>query len=174
MAVRNEERAFAFWSYVAAFAKDPEIKKAAEAMASEELGHVAALRRERRRAYHREHDQRQVPAQSSATPGRQVDAGVLERCLVIYLTELQRLLEGASDNRVRELLHEATEMSAWADGFGRFPSTLEQADAQTIAEVLADAYLEGAERVADHTRLEILQKLAERAIARLAWMRSLT
>jgi rubrerythrin len=174
IAVRNEERAFAFWSYVAAFAKDPEIKKAAEAMASEELGHVAALRKERRRAYHREHDRTQVSAQSNATPGRQVDAGILERCLVIYLTELERRLEGTSINRAHELLQDTKEMSAWADGFGRFPSTLEQADAQTIAEVLADAYLEGAERVADHTRLEILQKLAERAIARLAWMRSLT
>ncbi len=30
MAVRNEERAFAFWSYVAGFAEDPEIKKSAE------------------------------------------------------------------------------------------------------------------------------------------------
>ena len=43
-------------------------------------------------------------------------------------------------------------MSARADGFGRFPASLEQADAQTIAEALTDAYLEGAERVADHAR----------------------
>ena len=54
-AVRNEERAFAFWSYVAAYSKDSEIKQAAEAMAREELGHVSTLRRERRRAYHKEH-----------------------------------------------------------------------------------------------------------------------
>src|SRR5262245_8644317 len=56
MAVRNEERSFAFWSYVAAFAADPEIRSSAEAMAHEELEHVATLRKERRRAYHREHD----------------------------------------------------------------------------------------------------------------------
>jgi len=173
MAVRNEERAFAFWSYAAAFAKDPEIKKAAEAMASEELGHVAALRKERRRAYHREHDRKQVPAQSDATRGRQVDAGILERCLVTYLTELERRLEGASVNRARELLQETKEMSAQADGFGQFPASLEQADGQTIAEALTDAYLEGAERVVDQARLETLQTLAEHAIARLAWMRSL-
>jgi rubrerythrin len=173
MAVRNEERAFAFWSYAAAFAKDPEIKKAAEAMASEELGHVAALRKERRRAYHREHDRKQVPAQSDATRGRQVDAGILERCLVTYLTELERRLEGASVNRARELLQETKEMSAQADGFGQFPASLEQADGQTIAEALTDGYLEGAERVVDQARLETLQTLAEHAIARLAWMRSL-
>ena len=174
MAVRNEERAFAFWSYVAAFSDDAEIKKVAEAMAGEELGHVAALRKKRRRAYHREHDRTQVSAQSNATPGRQVDAGILERCLVTYLTDLERRLEGASVNRARELLQETKEMSTEVAGFGRFPASLEQRDAQTIAEALADAYLEGAERVADHARLETLQKLAERAIARLAWMRSLT
>ena len=174
MAVRNEERAFAFWSYVAAFSDDAEIKKVAEAMAGEELGHVAALRKKRRRAYHREHDRTRVPAQSNATPGRQVDADILERCLVTYLTDLERRLEGASVNRARELLQETKEMSTEVAGFGRFPASLEQRDAQTIAEALADAYLEGAERVADHARLETLQKLAERAIARLAWMRSLT
>jgi rubrerythrin len=49
MAVRNEERAFAFWSYVAAYSGDSEIKHAAETMAREELGHVSTLRKERRR-----------------------------------------------------------------------------------------------------------------------------
>lgn len=52
MAVRNEERAFVFWTYVAAHAPTPEIREAAERMAREELEHVATLRRERRRAFH--------------------------------------------------------------------------------------------------------------------------
>src|SRR5687767_6443363 len=52
MAVRNKERAFAFWTYVAAYARDREVRRAAESMAGEELDHVANLRRERRRAYH--------------------------------------------------------------------------------------------------------------------------
>lgn len=34
-----------------------EIKQAAEAMAREELGHVSTLRKERRRAYHQEHEE---------------------------------------------------------------------------------------------------------------------
>src|SRR5690606_12726414 len=54
MAVRNEERAFVFWTYVAAHAKSDEIRSAAERMAREELGHVAKLRAERRRAFHLE------------------------------------------------------------------------------------------------------------------------
>ena len=171
IAVRNEERAFAFWSYVAAFAEDPEVKTTAEAMAREELGHISTLRKERRCAYHREHDS--VRAQSNVASGDQVDAGVLERCMITSLTELQRRLDGASANRARELLQETKAMSAQATGFGRFPASLERADAQTIAEALSDAYLEGAEGAHDPERLQSLQTLAERAIARLAWLRSL-
>ena len=52
MAVRNEERAFAFWTYVAAQSNSDELRQAAEQMAREELDHVARLRRERRRAFH--------------------------------------------------------------------------------------------------------------------------
>ena len=66
MAVRNEERAFAFWTYVAAYAKDREIRRAAETMAGEELDHVATLRRERRRAYHAD----RAAAPRRETPGR--------------------------------------------------------------------------------------------------------
>jgi hypothetical protein len=69
---------------------------------------------------------------------------------------------------------ETTSMVEQAEGFGRFPSNLAQGDAQDIAEALADAYLEGAETARDPARLESLQKLAGRAIARLAWLRSLT
>src|SRR3954447_1986063 len=76
MAVRNEERAFAFWSYLAAYSKDPEIKKASEAMAKEELGHVATLRKERRRAYHREHDQ--ARADEARLPAEWIEARKLE------------------------------------------------------------------------------------------------
>jgi rubrerythrin len=56
MAVRNEERAFMFWTYVSANAQSKEIRQAAERMAHEELGHVATLRRERRKAFHMERD----------------------------------------------------------------------------------------------------------------------
>ena len=73
MAVRNEERAFAFWSYVAAHAEVPEIRQAAEAMAHEELGHVATLRRERRSAFHAE--RRQAHAGAGADGWRRGPCG---------------------------------------------------------------------------------------------------
>src|SRR6516165_10190985 len=91
IAVRNEERAFAFWSYVAAFAEDSEIKKAAEAVAREELGHISHLRKERRLAYHREHDAARSGQEGRGTPGQianQVDAGELEHRLATHLTDL--------------------------------------------------------------------------------------
>ncbi|WP_019198769.1 ferritin-like domain-containing protein [Afipia birgiae] len=171
MAVRNEERAFAFWSYVAGFAEDPEIKQTAEAMAREELGHVATLRKERRRAYHGEDNKMRAVEQGNVG---QVDAAALERRLAGQLADLKRRVEGEAANRARELLQETTRMSAQAAGIGRFPANLEQCDAQTIAEALADAYLEGAENSVDPGRLESMQALAGYAIARLAWLRALT
>lgn len=169
MAVRSEERAFAFWSYLAAFSSDPEVKTAAEAMASEELGHVAILRKARRRAYHRERD-----AGASARAEQRIDAGVLERRLAGQFEQLEGGLDPALAGRMHDLAEEARSMSAQAEGIGRFPADLEQRDAETIAEALADAYLEGAEKSDDPGRLETLQALAGRSVARLAWLRSLS
>ena len=173
MAVRNEERAFAFWSYMAAYSEDPEIKTAAEAMAREELGHVSTLRKERRRAYHREHDRKHEDAPGGTVPS-QIDARRLELRLAADLAEIERRLTGPAAVRTHEILDETTRMADEAGGFGSFPGALEQQDAQTIAEALADAYLDSAEGSDDEGRVQALQRLAERAIARLAWLRSLT
>jgi rubrerythrin len=167
IAVRNEERAFAFWSYLAAYSNDPEVKKASESMAKEELGHVATLRKERRRAYHREQARKGPPTD-------QVDARRLELCLATHLAALQRRLEGPAAARTRELLEETMKMADEVGDFGRFPGELEQRDAPTLAEALVDGYLEGAERAGDGTHVEGLQGLAEKAISRLAWLRSLS
>lgn len=51
IAVRNETRAFAFYSYLAATAPDDSVRKVAEGLAKEELTHADLLRRERRKAY---------------------------------------------------------------------------------------------------------------------------
>jgi len=168
MAVQNEERAFAFWSYMAAFAEEADIKSASETMAREELGHVAILRRERRRAYHREHDQNTA---DGARP--RIDARTLELHLAAQLADLERRLTGPAAARTRELRDETTGMADEAAGFVTFPGTLERKEALDIAEALVDAYLEGAERSDDSRRVETLQRLAEKAISRLAWLRSL-
>lgn len=53
-AVRNEEKAFRFFSYVAANSKDEALRSRAETLAKEELAHAALLRQARRTAYHRQ------------------------------------------------------------------------------------------------------------------------
>ena len=159
MAVRNEERAFAFWSYVAAYSEDSEIKQAAEAMAHEELGHVSTLRKERRRAYHKEREETERRGRDKGV--MQIDARALELRLASQLADLERGLVGAAATRTRELLEETMQISRQAEGIGKFPASLEQRDAETISEVLADAYLESAESSDDQTQVALLQGLAE-------------
>jgi rubrerythrin len=59
IAVRGEEQAFSFWTYVASETANPEVRAQAEAMARQELVHAAKLRHARRRAYHAERQQKQ-------------------------------------------------------------------------------------------------------------------
>ena len=172
MAVRNEERAFAFWSYLAAYSHDADIKKASEAMAKEELGHVATLRKERRRAYHQEHDRSGADASTPRPP--HVDAQRLELRLLAQLADLEQRLSGPAAIRTRDIRQQTIEMADAAAGLGSFPASMEQKEPLEIAEALVDGYLDGAERSSDAPHLERLQQLAERAISRLAWLRSLS
>lgn len=55
-AVHNEEIAFRFYAHVAAESENEAVRKYAEILAREELGHAALLRAERRRAFHTERE----------------------------------------------------------------------------------------------------------------------
>ncbi len=59
-AVHNEEIAFRFYTHVAANSDNKQVRKYAEILAREELGHAALLRAERRLAFHAERDAEQV------------------------------------------------------------------------------------------------------------------
>lgn len=67
IAVRSEERAFAFWSYVAANAESEAVGSLAESMAHHELLHAAKFRAARRKAYHAEIELHR-PAETVAQP----------------------------------------------------------------------------------------------------------
>ena len=56
IAVRTEERAFAYYSYVAAGSDDAAVCRVAETLGRQELRHAAELRIERRRAWRRQQD----------------------------------------------------------------------------------------------------------------------
>jgi len=68
IAVDNEQRAFALYSYLAANAEDPEVAAQAERLALEELRHAALMRRWRRDAWHRERRavREEIPTEPSA------------------------------------------------------------------------------------------------------------
>lgn len=153
MAVRNEERAFVFWTYVSAHAPSEEIRQAAERMAREELGHVATLRRERRRAFH---DLRRAGVKSARG-----NIAALELRLSDHL-EGRAVRAAARDAaRFRELAEEAQARSAAAvaSPFGPTPAlevVPEGAEARPVplCELLLDCYLDLAEREKDEdTRL---------------------
>ncbi|AWJ92706.1 rubrerythrin family protein (plasmid) [Azospirillum baldaniorum] len=80
LAVVNEQRAFAFYSYIAASAPDEPIRTHAEALAREELRHAALLRRERRKAYRRERGRAEHKPTRADTPAE------LERLAVALLS----------------------------------------------------------------------------------------
>ena len=145
MAVRNEERAFVFWSYVSAHASSEEIRQAAERMAHEELGHVATLRRERRLAFH---DLRR----SGASPVRG-EIAALELRLSDHLEARAIRAVGREAERFRALAEAAQARSAAAVAapFGRsavLDAVPEGADARLVplCELLLDCYLDLAER----------------------------
>lgn len=79
IAVCNEQRAFAFYSYLAAHAVDDKVREEAEKLASEELVHAATVRRWRRLAWHRERR----------------DPGAEAHALVRDVADLERLLDEA-------------------------------------------------------------------------------
>ncbi|MBW8284555.1 MAG: ferritin family protein [Rhizobium sp.] len=145
MAVRNEERAFVFWSYVSAHATSEEIRRAAERMAHEELGHVATLRRERRLAFH---DLRR----SGASPVRG-EIAALELRLSDHLEARAIRAAGREAERFRALAEaaQARSAAAVATPFGRsqvLDAVPEGADARLVplCELLLDCYLDLAER----------------------------
>lgn len=144
MAVRNEERAFVFWTYVSAHAASEEIRKAAERMAREELGHVATLRRERRRAFH---DLRKIHGEDAP-----VDLAALELRLSDHLEGASGRAGGARGEKFHALAREAQARSSalrepWANGAGALGRLPQGAADRMIPliEFLLDSYLNLAE-----------------------------
>lgn len=93
IAVRAEERAFAFWSYVASEAGSEDVRSRAEAMARQELVHAAKLRHARRRAYHAERARIPRP-EIDQTAGRSATA--MRTDLDNEIAETARLLLAAA------------------------------------------------------------------------------
>jgi rubrerythrin len=173
-AVRHEERAFAFWTYVSAHAERADVKEAAERMALEELEHLSILRRERRKAYHSE---RQTIPQGRSVSLKSLAS--LERRLATFVEQHPAAVGG---NEFASTI--AADARHSADTLDTIPAhdspiislptipSASQDEPMTVAEYLAEAYLRFADASTNSGILAMTQHLAAIAIYRLATLGS--
>lgn len=203
IAVRNEEQAFAFYTYISALSDAaPAVRGRAEAMAREELSHVAQLRQMRRAAYHAERGGRgDVKRAVTSLAEFYRLAWIAERGSADLLSGAAEHLDRSGDHVGAALLRgagdEATRQAGSLAGLagggapppqGGIAKAAHAADGKSddnegLAQLLGlcerdarkvvDVYLSVAEAAKDEELLLKAQELAERAMARLAIIRSL-
>ena len=164
IAVRNEERAFAFWAYVSANAPNTEVREAAERLAREELEHAKTLRRERRKAFfHRRRKEAAMPPDFH-------DPAALE----LEVCKALEVHSAANGQPYRDLANEARLLSGQLAAnplptvtpAGAPPRSLE-----ALCEWLADYYIDAGEQLHSDTERDRAQGFATAAIRRLALVR---
>lgn len=168
-AVRNEERAFAFYTYVAAAAEEHAVRALAEDMAHDELEHASLLRHHRRRAFHAER-----PVAVEIPSSREALLAVARRwddeaatAHAALADALEKTGEGADAAIFRELA--ADERKAAGDASGAAASRLRNAvDGLRLLEERFDRYALIAERSRDERVVAEAQRLAGEAVGRLA------
>ena len=171
IAVRNEERAFAFWSYVAAHGASPEIRKAAEQMAREELEHAKTLRRERRKAFFKDR-------RSGSASQEPYDLPSLEMEVCTRLEEYVDMNNSPDiKNKYRDLALEARRLAL---NLGSDPLQTPSPDGpppprslDALCEWLADHYIDAGEHLFSQAARDRAQALATIAVKRLAIVRDL-
>lgn len=161
IAVRNEERAFVFWSYVAAQTDQDLVRDAAEQMAHEELGHLTTLRRERRRAFHAARRFGSAIAASAPTLPE------LERRLADHLNAAAAKASDDAGSSLRDLARQAQERS---DNVARSPlgdTPLLRSVSDNVSdhlaplcELLLDCYLDFGDRSPDEDNRNRAQEFA--------------
>jgi rubrerythrin len=167
-AVRNEERAFAFYTYLAADAEQPDIRALAEDLARDELRHAARLRQYRRRAFHAERPAAvDIPASVDAlrAMARRWDAEA-----AAAHTALASTLDEAGETADAAIFRCLAAREAAADGMAAVavPSLRGPADGLRLVEAAFDRYALIAERANDEHVVGEAQRLAEEIVARLA------
>jgi rubrerythrin len=176
-AVRHEQRAFAFWTYVSAHADKQDVKEAAERMALEELEHVSILRRERRKAFHSE--------QQETAPLNRLTAlnslATLERRLAEYIQQNPAAATGGDfASKIEADAYRAADtlesVASHDHSLLSLPTIASDklADPMAVSEYLVDAYLRIAEVSAEPGMLSLSQELASTAVYRLAMLKSIT
>lgn len=187
IAVRNEERAFAFFTYLAAHAENNEVRRLAEESAKDELDHAALLRRERRRAWRSQHQE---------TPGRPeaekiasvaellMRAAAIERAAAAQHRVLAATLAAKGDHVLAGLFEQAAadEQATADEAAARLGSAADAVGASGPAEpartirdglrLLEDTferYAHVSEASGDEALMIEAQTLAQRALRRLTY-----
>lgn len=167
-AVRNEERAFTFYTYVAAEAEDPEVRALAENLARDELEHAALLRHYRRRAFHAERPAAAEVPQSvdvlrSLARRWDAEAAAAHMALAVALDTAGETADAAIFRRL------AAQESAAAGAATTAISKLRSAeDGLRLLEEGFDRYARIGERADDEQVVAEAQRLAGEMVARLA------
>lgn len=185
IAVRNEDRAFAFWSYVSAYAPSEPVRHYAERMAREELRHASILRMERRRAYHGAPRAAGLPPALSMKQ-LQEKAESLEQGIRNTCRSMASAAAASGDEATAELLERIAEEGSGkmrvsvASGVGPSPTrrharldslvSIDQAIA--ACETAAEIYLQAADSAADEGVALEAQRLSKSAITRLVALRA--
>lgn len=176
VAVLNEMRAFAIYSYIAAITGDEQVRHEAERLALEELAHASLLRRQRRHAFRdgwRDREAGGVPLDAATLQVRLVtlalNAAARHRSIAVAL-------ETAGDMESAALLHAvAAEEMALAGGDripdtgparGSVPELLRVALAPS--EALSEAMGDAAAGASDEAVLKEAQRVQEIAVCHLA------
>jgi rubrerythrin len=194
IAVRNEERAFSLLTYVAAHAEKTNVRVRAEALALEELRHVALLHAQRRKAFHaKRHDEsnreRDIAAALQSIASLRAVAGKLLSLSLGIHRAIALELRNAGDQDAADLLfrlvavHEAEArklgvqdpggLEAETAGGERVPTpSILIARALRPVEEMVDVCLAASERSRDEEVVREAQRLAALAITWLAELRA--
>jgi rubrerythrin len=168
-AVRNEERAFAFYTYVAAGADDQAVRMLAEDLARDELDHASRLRRFRRRAFHRNRPVNlKIPEtlEELRTLARrwETSAATAHARLADHLEHVGRRDEADIFRRVAE-----EEATAGEIANAEAPSLTSALEGLRLLETNFDQLASIGEHAKDELVVAEAQRLAEKMVARLAF-----
>ena len=167
-AVRNEERAFAFYTYVAAEAEQPDIRALAEDLARDELLHAALLRHYRRRAFHAARPApfalpETVAALRAMARRWDAEAAAAHTALASILDDTGEVEDAVIFRRL------AAQEAAAANSTTAAPPALRgAADGLRLVEAAFDRYALIGERAKDELVVVEAQRLAGEIVVRLA------
>jgi hypothetical protein len=176
LAVRNSERAFAFWTYLSAYTQDPAAAQAAERLAEAASSLARRFRAERRRAYHAGRSERPqllpvgTPDAFAAAAAREEAAlSALHRATARRLADLGHPLAG----RLAGIAEREAESAGIPPPGGAEPVLPERAEdllqlAQARLQTALDLYLRAAEAARDERTMAHAQRLSEATLEAIA------